>query len=83
MNGWASRTTKIKVGDTVAISARFLRSISCFTGDMPQARGTVKELRQVGDVTIAVVDWGRWEIEPKVHVANLSRVTERGVLEVD
>lgn len=80
---WTSRTQPIKVGDQVAVSARFLRSIGCYTGDLPQARGVVKELKQVGDVTIAVVDWGKWEVEPKILAKNLSRVTARGIMDHD
>lgn len=78
---WRERTAKVQVGDSVAYSARFLRNIGCHTGDMPQARGTVTGLERMGEITLAVIDWGEWDMPEKVNVKNLSRVTERGVLD--
>jgi hypothetical protein len=80
---WSERTSPITAGDRVAYSARFLRSIGCFTGDMPQVRGTVTALEQLGDASLAIIDWGGLDLPQKVHVANLSRVTEKGVLDRD
>ena len=42
------------MGDTVAYSRRFLQSISCFTGDMPQARGKVTGLKELGKEIVLV-----------------------------
>lgn len=78
---WAERTQPIKTGDTVAYSAAFLRSIGCFTGELPQARGEVTGLVQLADVTLAEIDWHNDEIPARVNVKNLVRSTERGVLE--
>lgn len=81
---WQSRTQAIKVGDRVAYYRRFLQSISCFTGDMPQGRGTVKELVSLGEVTLAAIDWGGVDLPERVNVKHLSRVTpERGVIDLD
>lgn len=81
---WQSRTSPIRIGDRVAYSRRFLQSIACFTGDMPQGRGTVKELVPLGETTLAVIDWHGMDLPEKVNVKNLSRVTpERGVIDMD
>ncbi len=47
----------LKPGDRVAYAARFLRSISCFTGGMPQARGVIRELVPIGTRKLAVIAW--------------------------
>ena len=82
---WAERSSAVKVGDKVAYSRRFLRSISCFTGDMPQARGKVTGLKTLSeDVVLAEVEWDLPDLPGRVNVKNLSRVTpERGVMDVD
>jgi hypothetical protein len=80
---WQSRTSPIRVGDRVTYSRRFLQSISCFTGAMPQGRGVVKKLKQLGEVKLAVIDWGGLDLPENVNVKNLSRVTERGVIDLD
>lgn len=69
------------MGDTVAYRADFLRSIGCYTGDMPQARGVVTDLVPLGETTLAKIEWDLEDLPEKVNVKNLSRVTERGVLE--
>ncbi len=80
---WQGRVQSIKVGDRVCYSRRFLQSISCFTGDLPQGRGTVTELKQYGETTLAVIDWGGMDLPSKVNVANLSRCTEKGIMDHD
>jgi hypothetical protein len=80
---WASRTQPIKVGDRVCYSRRFLQSISCFTGDMPQGRGTVIELKPIGQTTLAVIDWHGMDLPEKVNTAKLSRCTEKGIMDHD
>ena len=83
---WANRTAPIKVGDRVAVSARFLRSTGQHTGDICFARGTVSALRTLGEMTLAVIAWEPLDEAPpdvpeRMNVKNLSRVTERGILE--
>ena len=77
---WAARSQPIKVGDKVAYSAAFLRSIACFTGELPHGRGTVTALHVVSpEVILAEINWGgNPEIPTRVNVRNLSRVQERG-----
>ena len=88
MTGWASRTSKIKVGDRVAVSARHLRSTGQFTGDICFCRGTVTELQPLGQITLAVIAWEPLDGRPpdvpgKINVSNLSRVSEKGVMDHD
>ena len=52
---WQSRTAPIQVGDRVAYARRFLQSISCYTGDIPQGRGTVIALQQIGQTSLGVL----------------------------
>src|SRR5262245_30894954 len=66
-----SRPAKIRVGDRVGISLSRLRSFGAIGGDLVRARGIVKELLTIGKATIAVVDWGGWQIEAKVHADHL------------
>jgi hypothetical protein len=77
---WASRTQPIKVGDKVAYSAAFLRSISCFTGDIPHGRGTVTALQTIcPEVILAEINWfGNADLPARVNVRNLCRVQDRG-----
>lgn len=80
---WTSRTSPVKVGDMVMYSRQWLRSTGQFTGDICFAKGTVKELQPLGEVVLAVIDWGGADLPEKVNVKNLSRVTERGVMDRD
>ena len=75
---WQERIRPIEVGDNVAYSASFLRSIAAYAGEMPHARGVVQELQTIGETILAVIDWNNGEIPPKVNVANLARFGGRG-----
>jgi hypothetical protein len=70
---WRQRqkTQALQVGDTVAYSKQFLNSISCYTGDMPQARGTITALIPIGEVTLAEITWNLPELPARVNVMNL------------
>ena len=74
---------KLEVGDRVQYSARFLRSISCFTGELPQARGNIVELLPMGQATLAQVDWGPGadDVPQKVLVQNLERARQVGLVD--
>lgn len=78
---------KINVGDRVAYSANFLRSIGCFTGDMPRLRGIVTELKQLGGadgVWLARIDWETKcdgeEWPARVAVPNLAKCGTRAMV---
>ncbi len=70
--------SKIVVGDRVAYSARWLRSTGQIASvdDIGHARGVVKELKPLGSITLAIVDWGKWRdvASEKVNVCNLAKV---------
>jgi hypothetical protein len=69
----------LRVGDPVAYSRSFLRSIGAVSGDMPHARGTVKGLVPLGrELTLAQVQWDRASMPARVNVKNLCRVGGRG-----
>jgi hypothetical protein len=64
----------VEVGDKVAYSVQFLRSIGCQTGDIPRARGVVKEVVKFGDNQLATIEWDLPYIPPKVVAFNLAKV---------
>jgi hypothetical protein len=65
----------IRSGDTVAYSAKFLRSISAYTGNLCFAHGKVKFLRRLSaGVFLARVDWDKPGVPGMVNVSNLVRV---------
>ena len=65
---------KIKTGDTVAYSVKFLRSIGEVSGPLPFARGTVAELKSYSGVTLATINWNDPYIPEMVNVVNLTTV---------
>ncbi|CAN0499892.1 unnamed protein product [Phaeothamnion confervicola] len=73
-----SKSSPIAVGDRVAYSRGFLRSVGVFAGDMPHARGEIKKLTPLGETTLAEVEWRNAELPPRVNVANLCRVGDAG-----
>ena len=75
--------TVIMMGDRVAYSRAFLRSIACYAGDMPFARGVVTGFESLGpQTTLAVIQWDRPGIPERVNVLNLARICPRhGILD--
>lgn len=70
--GLTEKKEKFEVGDEVALSRKFLKSIFDNSHDSGSARGIIKELKPLGSITLAVIDWkkGKW-VGDKVNVANL------------
>lgn len=63
---------KIEIGSKVKYSGAFLRSIGEVTGDLPKAKGVVKDLRPLGkSITLAIVDWDIPDTPGKVNIKNL------------
>lgn len=72
----------LQVGDAVAYSRAFLRSIGAFSGDLPHAKGKITGLVPVGrEVVLAEIDWDRAELPARVNVKNLCRVGSRAYLD--
>ena len=69
-----ARGKQIQVGDRVAYSAAWLRSIGCCTGELPQARGTVTSLQAIGKQHLATVQWDQPDLPAKVLACNLALV---------
>lgn len=76
-SGDHSSVIDLEAGDKVAFSAKFLKGIGVYTGDLPAARGRLTKLKIVGDQCLA---WVEWEKEsPGVrsgwsHTSNLAKV---------
>ena len=69
--------SKIEVGDRVAYSAKFLRSIDAYIGEFPFARGTVIEIVPLGDdILLATINWHNIFAGEKVNVKNLRKVSD-------
>ena len=72
----------ISVGDKVAYSRAFLRSIACYTGPLPFARGVVKKIVKYSDSFIlATIDWGSDDVPVRINVANLCKVGSVGFVD--
>lgn len=62
------------VGDKVAYSVQFLRSIGMRHGDMAHARGVVTEIKPISSETVlATITWDR-DMPARVNVCNLAKV---------
>jgi len=78
---WANRTKAVSVGDKVCYSRQFLQSTGQQTGDVPFARGKVTALVKLGETMLAEIEWNQPDLPTRVNVANLSRVTVKGIVE--
>ena len=67
---------QVLIESKVKYRREWLRSTGQMTGDMPFARGIVKELKPLGQTEIATVDWGNEDIPAKVNVANLTLASD-------
>jgi len=64
----------MKIGDKVAYSVQFLRSIGSSHSNLARARGVIVGLQPFGTQTLVTVDWGDPEIPDKVLAPNLALV---------
>lgn len=68
------RKFSVAVGDKVAYSVQFLRSIGMSHSSMARARGVVKSIETLGGgLELAVIDWSDDSPE-RVNVQNLAKV---------
>jgi hypothetical protein len=66
---------KLAIGDKVAYSVQFLKSIGESHGPMAHARGTVTEVQTHGtSFTLARIDWHGADMPERVNVFNLAKV---------
>jgi hypothetical protein len=69
---------KLNVGDNVAYSVQFLKSIGMSHSAMAQARGVITEIKRLSQyATLATIDWKNDymnEIPNRVMIGNLAKV---------
>lgn len=65
----------VKIGQRVAYSVQFLRSIGASHSDMAHGRGEVVALSALGSITLAAIRWDNGADLPRlVNVENLAIV---------
>ncbi|MCY2985011.1 MAG: hypothetical protein NTY15_15410 [Planctomycetota bacterium] len=79
---WKNHIADIAVGDKVCYSRTFLQSTGQLTGDVPFARGIVTAIESLGETKLAAIDWDNPDMPQRVNVANLSKVTQKGISEL-
>lgn len=71
----AYATPKFQVGDKVAYSVQFLKSIGMSHGEMAHARGTITGFYPLSaQTTLAEITWAKGEFPGRVNTANLAKV---------
>jgi hypothetical protein len=66
---------QVEIGQKVAYSVQFLRSIGESHGEMAHARGVVKEIAYITPtLVLAKIDWQGADMPDKVNVCNLAKV---------
>lgn len=69
------KAPNLQVGDKVAYSVQFLRSIGQSHSDMAHGRGIVTEVKKYSDtLTLVSINWQGADLPNKVNVANLAKV---------
>jgi len=58
----------------VRYKAEFLRSTGIYTGNIPRAKGIILEFIDLGQTTLALVEWDKPGIPTKVNLKNLEVV---------
>lgn len=68
----------VTVGDKVAYSVQFLKSIGMSHSDMARGRGVVTEVKEYGSAsglfTLIAINWNGADLPTKVNVCNLAKV---------
>ena len=70
----SQHTPHFNIGDKVAYSVQFLRSINMSHGDMAHARGTITGFTPLGQETLlAEISWN-CDMPTRVNICNLAKV---------
>jgi hypothetical protein len=71
-----AKKPNIHVGDRVAYSANWLRSVGLVTGPYPFLRGRVAAIDEITKgFSLAVVEWeGEADAPARINIANLAKV---------
>jgi hypothetical protein len=64
----------VSLGDKVAYSVQFLKSIGMSHSDMARARGIVTGVKTLGSLELAEIDWQGHDMPERVNVQNLAKV---------
>ena len=67
----------VEIGDKIAYSVQFLKSIGMSHTDMGRARGIVTEVATIGkgcSLILARIDWQGGDMPERVNVQNLAKV---------
>lgn len=76
--GWVNKAGGFEVGDRVCLKASHLRSTGQTTGEAGFHRGKIIELKPLGEVTLATIEWADGTMQ-KAATANLSKIKKRGI----
>ena len=69
------KTPKFAIGDSIAYSVQFLKSIGMAHSDMAHARGTIFDIKPLSDsLILAKIDWHGADMPEHVNVCNLAKV---------
>lgn len=68
------KTPRFIVGDRVAYSVQWLKSVGMAHTDCAHARGEITELTPFGGTELAAITWDRDGIPARVSTANLAKV---------
>lgn len=63
----------MKVGQKVAYSVQFLRSIGMSHSEMARARGVITAIIPLGSTKLAEIEWN-CDMPKRVNIANLAKV---------
>lgn len=69
-----SKTPEFKVGDKVAYSVQWLKSVGMVHTPYAHGRGIVTGTKPFGDAVLVSIDWKAGEGAPRVLAANLAHV---------
>jgi hypothetical protein len=64
---------RLAVGDRIAYSARFLKSIGAQTGELPQLRGEIRGFKKMGAKTLVDIVWDDGS-DSRALVGNIAKV---------
>lgn len=66
----------MNAGQRVKYSTQWLKSIGCYTGELPFARGTIDSIQSVGQrLKLATIVWDgiQNDVPNKVNIVNLEK----------
>lgn len=70
-----TKTPKFNVGDRIAYSVQFLKSIGMSHGEMAQGRGVITEIETRGTLVLARIAWEKnADLPQRVGAFNLAKV---------